>query len=88
MTPRKKLRMQTTDEVQWTYEVGQRLRRLRLAAGYTQEQFAKIIQTTQTQVLNAEQGYKALPLYPFFLACRLFKKDANSLMGRKKKREK
>ena len=79
----RKRRMVTEREVTWTYEVGRRLRRARISHGYTQAEFAEMIEANGADLCLAEQGDKALALYPFFRACQILRKDANSMFGRK-----
>lgn len=83
---RKRYRMQTQFEVDWVAMVGRKLRRAREEKGYTQKQLAIEIETTQSELNRAENGVKALPLFCFYRACVVLGKDANSMMGRKRKK--
>lgn len=44
-----------------------------------------MIEVHQVSLSDAERGNHALPLYPFFRACQILKKDANWILGRKRR---
>lgn len=82
---RNRLRMVTEREITVTYETGRRLRSARIAAGYSQTEFAEMIECSNSDLNRAEKGEKMLPLYCFLRACQVLKKDMNTMCGRRGK---
>ena len=72
-------------ELVWMQAVGRRVRKARKDAGIKQQEFAKMIGMSPTTYNKFEQGRAKIQLCPFFKACIILKKDANSIMGRKRR---
>ena len=68
------------------FQIGRRIRKARVAAGYSQKEFAELIECRPAAFCRVEQGTHALNLYSFRLACKVLGKDANMLLGRKRKK--
>ena len=78
-----RLRMQTEAERDWVRETGKRLRKARVSQGYGQSEFAEMIECSNADLSNFENGRKSMPLYPFVRACVILGKCMNSVSGRK-----
>ena len=79
---RKRLRMQTDHEIEFTEACGRRLRKLRESVGISQQDFAEMIHASPSDLNMAENGKKPLSLYPFRMACKYLKVSADFMLCR------
>lgn len=73
------------EHLDFMVKLGQRMRKIRLQKGIKQKEFAKLIECSEAIYCRFENGKQGISLYSFYLACKVLGKDANSLLGRKRK---
>lgn len=59
----------------------QKLKELRLERGYSQEDIAKVLQTTQQYYGKYEKGVRPLPIMHLVTLCQFYKVSSDWLLG-------
>lgn len=59
----------------------QKLKELRLERGYSQEDIAKVLQTTQQYYGKYEKGVRPLPIIHLVTLCQFYKVSSDWLLG-------
>ncbi len=62
-----------------TYQ--EKLKELRIRHGYSQEDIAKVLQTTQQYYGKYENGVRPLPIIHLVTLCKFYKVSADWLLG-------
>ena len=73
------------EELDWMLAVGQRVKRARIQRGLSQTELAEKAEIASTTLNGLENHGKSITLYAFYKVCKVLKKDANVLMGRRRK---
>ena len=73
----------TTEEKEWYNAIGRRIKAARKARGISQQDFAKMLDMSNSGLCHFERGRGSFNLYLFYRACKILGKCANSMMGRR-----
>lgn len=82
---KKKYTSRSEQHLDFLKTLGVKIRKERLKTGIKQKEFAELIECDPSVLCRFEKGKQGITLYSFRLACKVLKKSADSLLGRKKK---